>query len=125
MTDIRVKDPDRPLHELLGSRMQQARLDAGYTQEELAQKLGVTPITLSRWETGARYPSFEMLERFAEAVDKPLPFFFEREPRESEALQALFRMANELRDEQLEEILEYIRLRRRRWYNEQFDKERD
>ncbi len=110
------------LYKQLGQRMQQARQEArggkGYKQEELAQILDVTPITLSRWETGTRSPSFEMLEQFANAVGKSLSYFFEPEPQENDYMQALFRMAKELDETDLKEIVEYTRYRYQRWYNE-------
>lgn len=32
------------------------RMDAGYTQQQLARELGVSPRTLHNWETGATSP---------------------------------------------------------------------
>ena len=36
----------------IGSRMMQARKKAGFTQEELAEQVGVTPQAVSKWENG-------------------------------------------------------------------------
>jgi len=105
----------------VGERMQQARQEArghqGYTQQELATLLKVTPVTLSRWETGVRNPSFELLERFAQIVGKPLSYFFEEEPQKDEFSQTLLRITDQLGEEEKEDILEYVNLRYRRWYN--------
>ncbi len=118
----RAPKSDVTLYKQLGQRMQQARQGAqggkGYTQEELAKILDVTPITLSRWETGTRSPSFEMLEKFANEVSKPLSYFFEPEPQESDYMQILFKMAKDLDETDLKEIVEYTRYRYQRWYNE-------
>lgn len=39
--------------------LQNWRTKAGYTQKDLAEKLGVTVVCISRWENGAReIPSF-------------------------------------------------------------------
>lgn len=96
----------------IGDRMQKARLGArdgkGFTQQELASLLKVTSITLSRWETGNRNPSFEVLKKFANEVEKPMAYFFEEETQESDSLHALFRSAKNLTDEDLEEALNYI-----------------
>ena len=37
--------------------MKEIREKCGITQQELADKLGVTQATISFWETGERYPS--------------------------------------------------------------------
>lgn len=123
----RAQNSGGMLYKQLGQRMQQARQEArggkGYKQEELAKLLDVTPITLSRWETGTRSPSFEMLEQFANAVGKALSYFFEAEPQEKDHMQALFRMAKELDENDLKEIVEYTRFRYQRWYSEHKDAE--
>lgn len=38
-------------------------------QAELAEKLGVTPTTISRWENNQNTPNGEMLQNIAEALD--------------------------------------------------------
>jgi DNA-binding transcriptional regulator YiaG len=40
----------------LGDRFRKAREFAGFKQEDLAKFLGVSPATISNWETGARLP---------------------------------------------------------------------
>jgi len=42
------------------------------TQKQLAQRLGVQSITVSRWERGATTPSLVRLLRIAEATDVPV-----------------------------------------------------
>ena len=44
------------------------RLAAGLTQTQLAQKLGVTQLTITRWEHGARNPRRTMLYKLAEVL---------------------------------------------------------
>lgn len=109
------------IYERVGNRMQQARQQArngrGFTQQELATLLQVSPITLSRWETGARNPSFAALEHYARILEKPLSFFFEEEPQEDEYAQMLLRITDQLDEEEKEDILAYARYRYERWYN--------
>ena len=38
--------------ENIGKRIAESRRSAGFTQEELANRLGVTPQALSKWEKG-------------------------------------------------------------------------
>ena len=45
----------------IGKRIAESRRSAGFTQEELANRLGVTPQALSKWEKGASSPDLEML----------------------------------------------------------------
>jgi transcriptional regulator with XRE-family HTH domain len=42
------------------------RLDAGLTQKQLAEALGVAELTVSRWERGITSPSVARLRRIAE-----------------------------------------------------------
>ncbi len=44
-----------------GLRLASARKEAGFTQEELAYRLGVTPQAVSKWERGNGYPDMELL----------------------------------------------------------------
>jgi len=46
------------------------RTSAGVTQTALAQTLGVTPASISRWESGARRPGPDMLVRYLGALDR-------------------------------------------------------
>ncbi|WP_267201603.1 helix-turn-helix transcriptional regulator [Limosilactobacillus kribbianus] len=42
------------------------RVGAGMTQQELADKLGVTHISVSRWETGKSIPSPKYIKEMAD-----------------------------------------------------------
>lgn len=50
------------------SPIAQRRIAAGLTQAQLAQKLGVTWLTISRWEHEVRNPRRPMLRKLAEAL---------------------------------------------------------
>lgn len=43
-----------------------AREARGWTQEDLANKIGVHPITVTRWEVGTRKPDIDTLRRLSE-----------------------------------------------------------
>ena len=53
----------------LGTNIKEYRLKKGYTQEQLAYELGVSPQTVSRWENGNTYPDIVMLPIIAELFD--------------------------------------------------------
>ncbi|MFN3201625.1 MAG: helix-turn-helix domain-containing protein [Bradymonadia bacterium] len=59
---------DRELLQAVGARVAAARRDRGFTQESLAEAVGVEPVTLSRWETGDRALSLTTLARVAGAL---------------------------------------------------------
>lgn len=42
---------------MTSQQLRNARLSLGLTQEQLADRLGVTGITISRWERGKQAPS--------------------------------------------------------------------
>lgn len=50
----------------VGERISGLREEKGMTQEELAEKLGVTRPLVALWETGERMPDIESWKRMAE-----------------------------------------------------------
>ena len=46
-----------------------ARLDAGLTQAALAERIGTKQSAIARLESGSANPSFNMLQRLADALD--------------------------------------------------------
>ena len=44
------------------------RQELGLTQEALAEKIGVSVVTIAAWERGRRYPSQPTLQRLYEAL---------------------------------------------------------
>ena len=63
-------------YQLLLSRLLQARLDAGLTQMEVAQKLGKPQSFVSRSETGARRIDVIELKAFAHIYGKEISYFW-------------------------------------------------
>jgi HTH-type transcriptional regulator / antitoxin HipB len=56
----------------LGAMVRQLRLDAGLSQEELAQRTGMTQPALSRLERGGGIPTITVLDRIAGALQATL-----------------------------------------------------
>lgn len=52
-----------------GERLKAAREAAGLTQEELGQRVGVTGVTIMRYEKNQRQPRLEQLRRIALALN--------------------------------------------------------
>ena len=59
---------DQELLREVGKRVAAARAARGYTQERLAELVGIEPVTLSRWETGHRALSLSTLATIADAL---------------------------------------------------------
>ena len=49
----------------LGKRIAALRREKGMTQEELAERLGVSPQAVSNWENGQSCPDISLLPRLA------------------------------------------------------------
>ncbi|MGG6242732.1 helix-turn-helix transcriptional regulator [Nodosilinea sp. AN01ver1] len=95
----------------------------GISQDALAQALGVAKNTISRWETATHRPSIEDLEKLARFFGVPiLGFFPPEEQPESDQLQALLRAAQDLPDEDLEELRRYAEFRKARGLYQQVKK---
>lgn len=53
------------IHMSMGARLAQARRGQNMTQEQLAEKLGVTRQAVSRWESDTAYPETDKIVRMA------------------------------------------------------------
>jgi len=50
---------------MLGKWIKQMRTAAGFSQEELSEKLGIAQSTLSGYETDSSMPNYDMVEKIA------------------------------------------------------------
>jgi len=57
------------------NRLRAARLEAGLTQEEVAERLGTSQSFVSRSETGERRLDVIELQAFATIYQKPMSYF--------------------------------------------------
>ncbi len=53
----------------MGSKLAQARKKANLTQEQLAERLGVTRQAVSRWESDTAYPETDKIVRMAQILN--------------------------------------------------------
>lgn len=53
----------------IGAFLKQCRKEKNLTQEQLAEKFGVSARTVSRWETGINMPDLSVLVQLAEYYD--------------------------------------------------------
>jgi len=53
-------------------KLKDARLKAGYTQEQIANILGIHPVSYNRWETGEREPKASYLLKLSSLLNVPI-----------------------------------------------------
>ena len=94
----------------LGAAIRAARLKKGYTQEQLAELVEVTPTHEKHIESGHRLPSVEVLFTIAQALDLSLDniVFPEQEARRAKARE-LQVMLNQSIDKELSILLDVVR----------------
>ena len=73
------------LRSVLASNIKARRKSLGLTQEKLAEMINTAPTYIAMIEAGRRTPSFNMIERLAEAlkIDAPELFSMKNYPAES------------------------------------------
>ena len=62
----------------IGNSLFQARKKCGLSQEEVAEKLGVSRQTVSKWEQGLSVPDSEMLISLSKVLDIPVNVLLEQ-----------------------------------------------
>lgn len=63
----------------LGRKIRQARLDKGYTQQELAQKVGIGNVYLGEVERGQKMPSLNSFIKILEALNVSADYILREE----------------------------------------------
>ena len=53
----------------LGWKIKQSRIALALSQGELAEKLGISQVVLSRWETNTVKPSMKSIKKLAEVLE--------------------------------------------------------
>ncbi|HEU5478043.1 MAG TPA: helix-turn-helix transcriptional regulator [Gaiellaceae bacterium] len=75
-----------------GELIRSARLRAGYSQKELAQRLGMAASSIARWETDTVEPGYSTLRRVLQACGFDLPPVlvpYERDPERDAQIQEM------------------------------------
>lgn len=67
----------------IGVKIQQAREEKGFSQEQLARLMGCSQSALSNYEKGKRRLYLPQLEQLAEVLSKPIDYFMESKPSEN------------------------------------------
>lgn len=81
----------------INKNLKRYRLIANLTQEELANKVGITKQYLSRIERNISTPTLEVIVKFSETLNIPIEYFIECDERVFKELTALI-FADRLND---------------------------
>lgn len=60
-------------------KLRQARAEAGFSQKEIGEAIGLSDKAVSTYETGSVEPSLENLNIIAKLTNKPISYFFEED----------------------------------------------
>jgi len=96
------------LYHHIGDRIRSNREALGWTQEKLAAELGVTPNTVSRWETATYRPSALDLDSLARILGIDIWAFFPSSVEApTEEQKALLSATGDLPPDDIEELKRY------------------
>jgi transcriptional regulator with XRE-family HTH domain len=117
------------IYEFIGERIKERRegfRKGKLSQEQLAQEMGTTANTISRWETGVYRPSVEDLEKLAKFFDVAVSSFFPSPPpqeypflQSNPLFQSLLSATGKLREKDLQDLIDYAEYRNQRRQQEQ------
>ena len=109
-------------YEKIGKKLQEAREEAGLSQEELAKKIGCTQASLSNYELGKRRLYLADLQRIGLLLGKQVTYFLDEsyEPDsftldeiqqiiKEQYLHEILLAAKQLKASQRKSVLDYIR----------------
>lgn len=58
-------------------KIRRARLRKGITQNQIAEKIGISQPTYAQWENGKRKPKLETLKKIADALEVPVSTLYD------------------------------------------------
>src|SRR5215213_10927279 len=103
------------MYEYIGRKIRELRQDygaRGVSQEDLAEEMGTTANTISRWETATYKPSVKDLHKLSKFFGVSISVFFPG--MENPRLQALMSATGDLEDDDLDELTQYAQFRKAR-----------
>lgn len=64
---------------MLGEKIKELRIEENLSQKQLAEKLNVTQAAVSKYESNAKHPSYEVLVAIADFFDTTTDYLLGRE----------------------------------------------
>jgi transcriptional regulator with XRE-family HTH domain len=104
------------IYNMIGEKIRKLRMSyrgRGISQEALADAVGTTPNTISRWETATYKPSLLDLERLARFFGVPMSVYFPHK-EQNKSVQALLSATGNLDEKDLDEVTGYAEYRKLR-----------
>lgn len=104
-------------------RLKELRTEAGYSQVEVASKLGITQQAYANYERGARQADYESLKKLSEIFGVSVDYILDKESDSAEEIKEAQKRAKELYEEadpninDLEKALGVNYASFRTWYN--------
>jgi len=92
------------IRELLGSNIKACRKDLGMSQEKLAEMINMATNYLGLIEGGKKFPSADMIERIAVALNKDPPALFAIAPAQQDWKKHLLLKIDDLIERELAAI---------------------
>ena len=92
----------------IGGKITEIRLAQKLTQAQLAEKVDLSVVTISRMERGVSFPSLKTIEKIANALDVPLWEFFcfdEHKPKDADFERELSKLISFLRTLKKQDII--------------------
>ncbi|MCA9375284.1 helix-turn-helix transcriptional regulator [Candidatus Dojkabacteria bacterium] len=65
------------LNKKVGINLKKARKEVGLTQVDLAKRMNMSPMMISRYEVGLNSIPYKRIERIAQILGKPVSYFFD------------------------------------------------
>ena len=109
-------------YEKIGKKLQEAREEAGLSQEELARRIGCTQASLSNYELGKRRLYLGDLQRIGQLLGKQVTYFLDESDEEQslsadeinmivkeQYMREILLSARDLKRSQRKSVLDYIR----------------
>lgn len=84
-----MKERSRAMSGQVADNINRARVARGFTQEHVANLLGISRATYNNIEAGKSKPNVEIIERLANILDVPVAEFFD-EPRNNEKFTQMY-----------------------------------
>lgn len=98
---------------VLAARLKQARVALGISQRELGIRAGIDEFVASarinQYERGKHVPDFATMERLAEVLGVPMPYFYARDDLLADAILKLGKLSEQAMLEVLQLICEKAR----------------
>jgi len=93
-------------------KLKQLRLERGLSQQQIADKLGISNQAYSRWETGKFSPNLQSLEKIAKTLNVPIEELLSNKPLSLEKIlssETITFQDKELSEKQLNDLKQFIK----------------